>query len=117
MGFGSLSARLFGMLLKYRFLFAFSGFEQWSEQAPPTRETFLPVMSPPASIVSYEDDFISSQESVTIADKRATLEPRYLMSSQMAAKINEKPCSLNKELLQSCFSSLNGKGRLPCYRV
>nr|XP_028588241.1 centrosome-associated protein 350 isoform X8 [Podarcis muralis] len=51
------------------------GFEQWSEQAPPTRETFLPVMSPPASIVSYEDDFISSQESVTIADKRATLEP------------------------------------------
>ncbi|XP_053247283.1 centrosome-associated protein 350 isoform X3 [Podarcis raffonei] len=51
------------------------GIEPWSEQAPPTREHFLPAMSPPASIVSYEDDFISSQESVTIADKRATLEP------------------------------------------
>ncbi|XP_033007200.1 centrosome-associated protein 350 [Lacerta agilis] len=51
------------------------GFEQWSEQGPPTREHLLPVMSPPASIVSYEDDFISSQESVTIADKRVTLQP------------------------------------------
>ncbi|XP_034977663.2 centrosome-associated protein 350 isoform X2 [Zootoca vivipara] len=51
------------------------GFEQWSGQAPPTQEPLLPVMSPPASIDSYEDDFISSQESVTIADKRVPLQP------------------------------------------
>ncbi|XP_061490227.1 centrosome-associated protein 350 isoform X2 [Rhineura floridana] len=51
------------------------GFEEWSGQGSPTQRSLFPVMSPPASIVSYEDDFISSQGSGTMTDKRVSLEP------------------------------------------
>uniref|UniRef100_A0A8D2JLS2 Centrosomal protein 350 n=1 Tax=Varanus komodoensis TaxID=61221 RepID=A0A8D2JLS2_VARKO len=39
------------------------------------------VMSPSAGIVSYEDDFISSQGSGTATDKKTAPEPRYLSPS------------------------------------
>ncbi|XP_062990482.1 centrosome-associated protein 350 isoform X3 [Elgaria multicarinata webbii] len=51
------------------------GFEEWSGQELTTQRPLLPVMSPPASIVSYDDDFISSQGSGTAIDKKAALDP------------------------------------------
>uniref|UniRef100_A0A8D0HP92 Centrosomal protein 350 n=1 Tax=Sphenodon punctatus TaxID=8508 RepID=A0A8D0HP92_SPHPU len=42
--------------------------------SPPLR-LLLPAMSPPDSVVSYEDDFISSQASGTLTDKKIALEP------------------------------------------
>uniref|UniRef100_A0A8D2KWN8 Centrosomal protein 350 n=1 Tax=Varanus komodoensis TaxID=61221 RepID=A0A8D2KWN8_VARKO len=54
------------------------GFEEWSGQGLTTQRPLLPVMSPSAGIVSYEDDFISSQGSGTATDKKTAPEPRYL---------------------------------------
>ncbi|KAH0618271.1 hypothetical protein JD844_017309 [Phrynosoma platyrhinos] len=51
------------------------GFEEWSGQRSPTQRSLLPIMSPSASIVSYDDDFISSQGTGTATDKKATFEP------------------------------------------
>lgn len=51
------------------------GFDEWSDQGSPAQRPVLPVMSPPSSIVSYGDDFISSQGSGTMTDKKAALEP------------------------------------------
>ncbi|XP_066480113.1 centrosome-associated protein 350 isoform X2 [Tiliqua scincoides] len=51
------------------------GFDEWSDQGSPTQRPVLPVMSPPPSIVSYDDDFISSQGSGTVTDKKTALEP------------------------------------------
>ncbi|XP_044295149.1 centrosome-associated protein 350 isoform X2 [Varanus komodoensis] len=51
------------------------GFEEWSGQGLTTQRPLLPVMSPSAGIVSYEDDFISSQGSGTATDKKTAPEP------------------------------------------
>ncbi|XP_015278964.1 PREDICTED: LOW QUALITY PROTEIN: centrosome-associated protein 350-like [Gekko japonicus] len=51
------------------------GFEERSRQGSPLQQPSLPVMSPPASIVSYEDDFISSQGSGMGTDKKTAVEP------------------------------------------
>ncbi|KAL8178037.1 UNVERIFIED_CONTAM: hypothetical protein K2H54_026362 [Gekko kuhli] len=51
------------------------GFEEWSGQGSPLQQPSLPVMSPPASIVSYEDDFISSQGSGMVTDEKTAVEP------------------------------------------
>ncbi|XP_060088593.1 centrosome-associated protein 350 [Heteronotia binoei] len=51
------------------------GFEERSGQGSRIQHPSLPVMSPPASIVSYEDDFISSQGSGMATDKKTPVEP------------------------------------------
>ncbi|XP_067323740.1 centrosome-associated protein 350 isoform X2 [Anolis sagrei] len=51
------------------------GFEEWSGQKSPTQRSLLPIMSPSASIASYDDDFISSQGTGTATSKKAALEP------------------------------------------
>uniref|UniRef100_A0A8C6Y9W9 Centrosomal protein 350 n=1 Tax=Naja naja TaxID=35670 RepID=A0A8C6Y9W9_NAJNA len=44
----------------------------------------LPAMSPPNSIASYEDDFISSQGTGTSVDKKSTPEHRYIFFKWMS---------------------------------
>uniref|UniRef100_A0ACB8F3B0 Uncharacterized protein n=1 Tax=Sphaerodactylus townsendi TaxID=933632 RepID=A0ACB8F3B0_9SAUR len=51
------------------------GFEEWSEAGSPKQRPSLPVMSPPTSIVSYEDDFISSQGSEIMTVEKTSAEP------------------------------------------
>uniref|UniRef100_A0A672U9Q3 Centrosomal protein 350 n=1 Tax=Strigops habroptila TaxID=2489341 RepID=A0A672U9Q3_STRHB len=41
----------------------------------------LPAMSPPESVVSYEDDFVSSQGSGTLTDKKIARDLRYVAGS------------------------------------
>ncbi|KAM6455499.1 centrosome-associated protein 350 isoform 2-T3 [Liasis olivaceus] len=50
------------------------GSEEYAGQGSSTQRPLLPVMSPPASIASYDDDFISSQGSSTTMDKKPTPE-------------------------------------------
>ncbi|XP_053100125.1 centrosome-associated protein 350 isoform X2 [Hemicordylus capensis] len=57
------------------------GLDELSGQGSPNQRPLLPVMSPPASIVSYDDDFISSQGSGAVTDKKAVLEPSSSSSS------------------------------------
>ncbi|KAJ6657350.1 hypothetical protein lerEdw1_002517 [Lerista edwardsae] len=57
------------------------GFDEWSDRGSPIQRPVLPVMSPPPSIASYDDDFISSQGSGTVTDKKAALEPSISGSS------------------------------------
>uniref|UniRef100_A0A8C3T9H7 Centrosomal protein 350 n=1 Tax=Chelydra serpentina TaxID=8475 RepID=A0A8C3T9H7_CHESE len=51
------------------------GFEERSNGGSPVLRPLLPTMSPPDSVVSYEDDFVSSQGSGTLTDKQIALEP------------------------------------------
>ncbi|XP_074859420.1 centrosome-associated protein 350 [Carettochelys insculpta] len=50
-------------------------FEERSNGGSPVLRPLLPAMSPPDSIVSYEDDFVSSQESRILTDRKVALEP------------------------------------------
>lgn len=56
--------------------FFFTGLEERSNGGSPILRPLLPAMSPPDSVVSYEDDFVSSQGSGTLTDKKNGLEPR-----------------------------------------
>lgn len=58
------------------FLPLFTGLEERSNGGSPVLRPLLPTMSPPDSVVSYEDDFVSSQGSGTLTDKQIALEPR-----------------------------------------
>ncbi|EMP34485.1 hypothetical protein UY3_08314 [Chelonia mydas] len=51
------------------------GLEERSNGGSPVLRPLLPTMSPPDSVVSYEDDFVSSQGSGTLTDKQIALEP------------------------------------------
>ncbi|KAM7162090.1 centrosome-associated protein 350 isoform 5-T5 [Macrochelys suwanniensis] len=57
------------------------GFEERSNGGSPVLRPLLPTMSPPDSVVSYEDDFVSSQGSGTLTDKQIALEPSISGSS------------------------------------
>ncbi|XP_030428662.1 centrosome-associated protein 350 isoform X4 [Gopherus evgoodei] len=57
------------------------GFEERSNGGSPILRPLLPTMSPPDSVVSYEDDFVSSQGSGTLTDKQIALEPSISGSS------------------------------------
>nr|XP_008164810.1 centrosome-associated protein 350 isoform X7 [Chrysemys picta bellii] len=57
------------------------GFEEKSNGGSPILRPLLPTMSPPDSVVSYEDDFVSSQGSGTLTDKQIALEPSISGSS------------------------------------
>ncbi|XP_077188333.1 centrosome-associated protein 350 isoform X2 [Paroedura picta] len=57
------------------------GFEEQSGPGSPIQQPSLPLVSPPASIVSYEDDFISSQGSGMVTDKKSAAEPSVHSSS------------------------------------
>ncbi|XP_054835555.1 centrosome-associated protein 350 isoform X2 [Eublepharis macularius] len=56
-------------------------FEEWSGPRSPVQQPSLPVMSPPASVISYEDDFVSLQGSGTVTDKKSAVEPSVRSSS------------------------------------
>ncbi|XP_042318196.1 centrosome-associated protein 350 isoform X2 [Sceloporus undulatus] len=66
------------------------GFEEWSGQRSPSQRSLLPIMSPSASIVSYDDDFISSQGTETATDKKATLEPSGSSSPSLQEELTNK---------------------------
>ncbi|XP_067391314.1 centrosome-associated protein 350 isoform X2 [Emydura macquarii macquarii] len=57
------------------------GFEERSNGGSPVLRPLFPAMSPPDSVVSYEDDFVSSQGSGTLTDKKVALEPSISGSS------------------------------------
>uniref|UniRef100_A0A8C8RCU2 Centrosomal protein 350 n=1 Tax=Pelusios castaneus TaxID=367368 RepID=A0A8C8RCU2_9SAUR len=57
------------------------GFEERSNGGSPVLRPLFPAMSPPESVVSYEDDFVSSQGSGTLTDKKVALEPSISGSS------------------------------------
>ncbi|XP_043377099.1 centrosome-associated protein 350 isoform X2 [Chelonia mydas] len=57
------------------------GLEERSNGGSPVLRPLLPTMSPPDSVVSYEDDFVSSQGSGTLTDKQIALEPSISGSS------------------------------------
>ncbi|XP_075792935.1 centrosome-associated protein 350 isoform X1 [Pelodiscus sinensis] len=57
------------------------GFEERSNGGSPVLRPLFPAMSPPESVVSYENDFVSSQESGTLTDKKVALEPSISGSS------------------------------------
>uniref|UniRef100_A0A672U823 Centrosomal protein 350 n=1 Tax=Strigops habroptila TaxID=2489341 RepID=A0A672U823_STRHB len=50
----------------------------------------LPAMSPPESVVSYEDDFVSSQGSGTLTDKKIARDLRYSNSSIQEEVVSRK---------------------------
>ncbi|XP_063154531.1 centrosome-associated protein 350 isoform X2 [Candoia aspera] len=50
------------------------GSEEYAGQGSSTQRPLLPAMSPPASIASYDDDFISSQGSGPTMDRKPTSE-------------------------------------------
>uniref|UniRef100_A0A8C7E549 Centrosomal protein 350 n=1 Tax=Naja naja TaxID=35670 RepID=A0A8C7E549_NAJNA len=54
------------------------GSEEYAGQGSSKHRPLLPAMSPPNSIASYEDDFISSQGTGTSVDKKSTPEHRYI---------------------------------------
>ncbi|KYO24276.1 centrosome-associated protein 350 isoform D [Alligator mississippiensis] len=64
------------------------GLEERSNGGSPILRPLLPAMSPPDSVVSYEDDFVSSQGSGTLTDKKNGLEPS--ISGSSIASIREE---------------------------
>uniref|UniRef100_A0A7M4EIA9 Centrosomal protein 350 n=1 Tax=Crocodylus porosus TaxID=8502 RepID=A0A7M4EIA9_CROPO len=64
------------------------GLEERSNGGSPILRPLLPAMSPPDSVVSYEDDFVSSQGSGTLTDKKNGLEPS--ISASSIASIQEE---------------------------
>ncbi|XP_015282976.1 PREDICTED: centrosome-associated protein 350-like [Gekko japonicus] len=70
------------------------GFEERSGPGSPVQQPSLPVMSPPASIDSYEDDFISSQGSGMVTDKKSAVEPSVPSSSPSLKEDRKSPYEL-----------------------
>nr|XP_056701556.1 centrosome-associated protein 350 [Euleptes europaea] len=73
------------------------GFEEQSGSGSPIQQPSLPIMSPPASIGSYEDDFISSEGSGMVTDKKSAVEASVRSSSPSLKEefISQKsPCEL-----------------------
>uniref|UniRef100_A0A674JW30 CAP-Gly domain-containing protein n=1 Tax=Terrapene triunguis TaxID=2587831 RepID=A0A674JW30_9SAUR len=67
------------------------GFEERSNGGSPILRPLLPTMSPPDSVVSYEDDFVSSQGSGTLTDKQIALEPSSNSSIQEELPSRKSP--------------------------
>uniref|UniRef100_A0A8C3T7L3 Centrosomal protein 350 n=1 Tax=Chelydra serpentina TaxID=8475 RepID=A0A8C3T7L3_CHESE len=67
------------------------GFEERSNGGSPVLRPLLPTMSPPDSVVSYEDDFVSSQGSGTLTDKQIALEPSSNSSIQEELPSRKSP--------------------------
>uniref|UniRef100_A0ABM5GDG2 Centrosome-associated protein 350 isoform X2 n=1 Tax=Pogona vitticeps TaxID=103695 RepID=A0ABM5GDG2_9SAUR len=87
------------------------GFAEWSGQRFPTQQPLLPVMSPPASIISYDDNFILSRETETGIDKKAVLEARYLCSSSTSLQ-DEFPSRKSPFEIQAVEFTLHSSGSL-----
>uniref|UniRef100_A0A7M4EIA4 Centrosomal protein 350 n=1 Tax=Crocodylus porosus TaxID=8502 RepID=A0A7M4EIA4_CROPO len=83
------------------------GLEERSNGGSPILRPLLPAMSPPDSVVSYEDDFVSSQGSGTLTDKKNGLEPSSL----------QFPMEEDKMLLESEHGSQQAKKSLPSSRI
>ncbi|ETE70040.1 Centrosomal protein, partial [Ophiophagus hannah] len=66
------------------------GSEEHAGQGSSTHRPLLPAMSPPDSIVSYEDDFISSQGSGTSMDKKSTPEHSATSSTSLKGELASK---------------------------
>uniref|UniRef100_A0A8C6Y576 Centrosomal protein 350 n=1 Tax=Naja naja TaxID=35670 RepID=A0A8C6Y576_NAJNA len=60
------------------------GSEEYAGQGSSKHRPLLPAMSPPNSIASYEDDFISSQGTGTSVDKKST--PEHSLKGELASK-------------------------------
>uniref|UniRef100_A0A7M4EHU9 Centrosomal protein 350 n=1 Tax=Crocodylus porosus TaxID=8502 RepID=A0A7M4EHU9_CROPO len=67
------------------------GLEERSNGGSPILRPLLPAMSPPDSVVSYEDDFVSSQGSGTLTDKKNGLEPSSIASIQEELRSRRSP--------------------------
>ncbi|XP_077188567.1 centrosome-associated protein 350-like isoform X2 [Paroedura picta] len=106
------------------------GSEEWSGERPSVQPPSLPVMSPPASIVSYEDDFISSQGSGMVTDKKTAVIPssacssipsmkEEFISSKSAFEAQDKECTRHStgtpSSSSSSFSRTGGKERLESF--
>ncbi|XP_013930621.1 PREDICTED: centrosome-associated protein 350-like, partial [Thamnophis sirtalis] len=59
-------------------------------QGTSTHQSLLPAVSPPGSIASYEDDFISSQSSGTSVDKKSTPEHSATCSPSLKGELASK---------------------------
>uniref|UniRef100_A0A2D4HEV6 CAP-Gly domain-containing protein n=1 Tax=Micrurus lemniscatus lemniscatus TaxID=129467 RepID=A0A2D4HEV6_MICLE len=66
------------------------GSEEHAGQGSSTHRPLLPAMSPPDSIASYEDDFISSQGSGTSMDKKSTPEHSATSSTSLKGELASK---------------------------
>ncbi|KAK9403894.1 putative centrosomal protein [Crotalus adamanteus] len=64
--------------------------EEHAGQGPSTHRPLLPAMSPPDSIASYEDEFISSQGSGTSMDKKSTPEHSGTSSTSLKGELASK---------------------------
>ncbi|XP_008107116.2 centrosome-associated protein 350 isoform X2 [Anolis carolinensis] len=76
------------------------GFEEWSGQRSPTQRSLLPIMSPSASIVSYDDDFISSQGTGTATSKKAALEPSGSSSPSLKEELASRKSPYEMQAIQ-----------------
>ncbi|KAL7984771.1 hypothetical protein Chor_003341 [Crotalus horridus] len=64
--------------------------EEHAGQGPSTHRPLLPAMSPPDSIASYEDEFISSQGSGISMDKKSTPEHSGTSSTSLKGELASK---------------------------
>uniref|UniRef100_A0A8C3RJV9 Centrosomal protein 350 n=1 Tax=Cyanoderma ruficeps TaxID=181631 RepID=A0A8C3RJV9_9PASS len=68
----------------------------------------LPAMSPPESVASYEDDFVSSQGSSTLTDKKIARDLRYLSNSSIQEEIPSRKSPLEPRSVE--FGSQHSPG-------
>ncbi|KAG8132852.1 hypothetical protein E2320_010697 [Naja naja] len=66
------------------------GSEEYAGQGSSKHRPLLPAMSPPNSIASYEDDFISSQGTGTSVDKKSTPEHSATSSTSLKGELASK---------------------------
>lgn len=71
-------AYLLYVCICYNFCPLPSAFEERLTGGSALLRPLLPAMSPPESVASYEDDFVSSQGSSTLTDRKISRDLRYL---------------------------------------
>ncbi|KAJ7331939.1 hypothetical protein JRQ81_014119 [Phrynocephalus forsythii] len=81
------------------------GFEEWSGQKLPTQQPLLPVMSPSASIVSYDDDFISSHGTESGTEKKTVLETRCSSTTSVQEEFPSGKSSFELQTVESTHHS------------